>query len=137
MTISSPAALPAQRDLRPTILVVEDEVLLRMWISDELRDNGFTVLEAASGEEAIEIFNSAIAVDLVFTDVRVPGAVDGISLTRWLRREQPDLKIIVTSANRVAPEGDAFVAKPYAISRVVGIIRDLLHIWDSHGTPAS
>jgi DNA-binding response OmpR family regulator len=109
-----------------TILVVEDEVILRNWLAQELEENGFHVLEAGTGDEAVRLIGDS-GVDLVFTDIRMPGAVDGIALTQWVRKERPDIKVIISSGFQVRIEGaDAAVVKPYSISRVVETMRGLL-----------
>lgn len=80
-----------------TILVVEDEVLIRLDVADFLRDNGFQVVEAANADEAIAVLNSAMRVSLVFTDVQMPGTMDGIALARWMLAHRPGIPVIVTS----------------------------------------
>jgi len=103
----------------PTILVVEDEVVVRLTIVDYLRDSGFRVLEADSADEALEILNDPDSiVDMVFSDVQTPGQMDGFALATWLRSEKPGVRLMLTSgAARAAdrPEGVAapLVEKPY------------------------
>ena len=135
-----PSSISSQpRSLRaaPTILVVEDEILVRLWVTDELRANGFTVLEAANGDEALRILNSAVAVDLVFTDVRMPGVIDGVALAQWLRKERPGLKVMIASGYLLASGVDAFVSKPYSMVSVVQKIRELLGLKGTESSPAS
>jgi len=79
------------------ILVVEDEVLIRLDVSDFLRGQGFDVVEAASADEAIAVMASGEHVSLVFTDVQMPGSTDGLGLVRWIRRHRPTVPVIVTS----------------------------------------
>jgi CheY-like chemotaxis protein len=110
---------------------VEDEVLVRLCVTDELRANGFTVLEAANGDEALRILNSAVPVDLVFTDIRMPGEIDGVALAQWLRMERPALKVMITSSNLGRSGADVFVAKPYSILSVIQTIRELLGLQGS------
>jgi two-component system, response regulator PdtaR len=121
----------------PIILVVEDEVLVRLWVTDELRGNGFTVLEATNGDEALQVLNSSEEVDLVFTDIRMPGRRDGVALAQWLRKERPGLKVIIASSNLGASGADAFVAKPYSVPTVVQIIRELLGLQGTQSSPES
>ncbi|MFG1397085.1 response regulator [Roseixanthobacter pseudopolyaromaticivorans] len=112
-----------------TILVVEDEPLVRLVIAEALRDQGFRVVEAASAEEAILALASGIAVDLVFTDVRMPGALDGIAFARRLNRERPDLPVLITSGHLDQLEsGDAtaFISKPYVLGDAVARISAML-----------
>jgi two-component system, response regulator PdtaR len=108
-----------------TILVVEDEAILRLWLAQALEQNGFHVLEAGSRNAAVEILNGASDVDLVFTDIRMPGTIDGVALMRWVRKERPELKVIISSAVRI-DGADATVVKPYSMNRVVESIRGLL-----------
>jgi CheY-like chemotaxis protein len=135
-----PSSISSQpRSLRaaPTILVVEDEILVRLWVTDELRANGFTVLEAANGDEAVQILSSAVAVDLVFTDIRMPGVMDGVALGQWLRKERPGLKVMIASAYLMASCAHAFVVKPYSILSVVQKIKELLGLKGTESSPAS
>jgi CheY-like chemotaxis protein len=113
-----------------TILVVEDEVLVRLALAETLRDEGFSVVEAANADEAIAVLSSSTSIDVVLTDVNMPGSRDGIALGRYARATWPDLKVIVVSG-RVAPSGvagaaDAFLAKPYDPQNIVRIIEKLL-----------
>jgi two-component system, response regulator PdtaR len=115
---------------RPTVLVVEDEVLIRLMIADNLRTEGLTVIEAANADEALTILRSDIAVHLLFTDVAMPGSMDGLGLAEHARAMRPELKILVTSGR--APKwptrnvADGFFGKPYDVARVVERITALL-----------
>ncbi|MEP9367972.1 response regulator [Xanthobacter sp. VNH20] len=112
-----------------TILVVEDEPLVRLVIAEALRDQGFRVVEAASAEEAVLALASGIAVNLVFTDVRMPGVLDGIAFAQWLKRERADLPVLITSGHLDRLEsGDAtaFISKPYALADAVARISAML-----------
>ncbi|MDX3911146.1 MAG: response regulator [Sphingobium sp.] len=114
---------------RATILVVEDEVLIRLLIADELRDAGFVVIEAACADEAVSLFATGMRVDLVFTDVRMPGDLTGLDLARELSVQQPSLPVIITSGNVTAQDAHGlglFVSKPYELSRVVCLIEERL-----------
>ena len=81
----------------PTVLVVEDEILVRTVIAAYLRDGGFDVVEAGNADEAVRVLAAGIRVDIVFSDVNMPGSLDGFGLAQWLRRERPGLEIILTS----------------------------------------
>lgn len=99
------------------VLVVEDEFLIRMIASDHLREVGFTVVEACSGDEAIAILKSGVSIDLVFTDVRMPGATDGLSLLAYVKATQPGLPVVVTSghlppAQALTNGAAGFLSKP-------------------------
>src|SRR5215207_8961709 len=117
-------------DARPaTVLLVEDDVLLRLWIADELRREGFSVVEASHADEAMLILNSSVDLDLVMTDVRMPGSMDGLQLAALIRTRWPDLKLIVASGEPAGPAmlvADAFLPKPLDAANVIARIRNLL-----------
>lgn len=108
----------------PTILIVEDEVLIRMHLVDSLNDHGFSVIETADAAEAIEAFERNDAVDLVFTDITLPGEMDGFGLVQWIRARNASIPIIVTSGGHNAAlaaqrcKGEAFLEKPYDIGKL-------------------
>ena len=115
------------RELPPAnagrVLVVEDEFLIRMIVSDYLREIGFTVVEACSGDEAVAVLRSGVLFDVVFTDVRMPGSTDGLALLAYVRATQPDLPVVVTSGHllpALALAGGAveFLAKPCGLEQV-------------------
>lgn len=115
---------------RPAILVVEDEILVRLLIAEELRTAGFTVVEAANADEALTILQSATPIELVMTDVRMPGSMDGLDLAAAVRSMCPETKIIVASGH--LPDWpardivDAFFGKPYDPARVAKRVKELL-----------
>lgn len=111
------------------VLVVEDEVLIRMDIAQELSLAGLEVLEAASAEEAIDLVEAGHRVDVVFSDIQLGGAIDGIALARRLRRLSPGLPVILTSAKVLGglpadleAEGLRFLPKPYRPSTVLALV---------------
>jgi CheY-like chemotaxis protein len=114
----------------PTILVAEDEILVRMMVTEALRQQGFNVAEAANAEEALSIIHSGIPIHLVLTDIRMPGTKDGADLAAAVRAEFPDVKVVIASSN--PPENqlrqtvDGFFQKPYDISGLIGFIKALL-----------
>lgn len=113
------------------ILVVEDELLIRCVISDVMRDAGYTVIEAANGDEALEIIRSDVSLDLVFSDVKMPGSVDGLGLLAAVKSSRPELPVLITSGHcdpALALEGGAahFVRKPYDLDAVVELVVDAL-----------
>jgi DNA-binding response OmpR family regulator len=117
----------------PSILVVEDDVLIRSVVSMFLRDCGFQVVEAGTADEAIRVLEAGIAVDIVFSDVNMPGSLDGVGLAKWLRRERPGLRIILTSGvpRQASEAGELFehgpfLAKPYDHAELERRIRALL-----------
>jgi DNA-binding NtrC family response regulator len=110
------------------VLVVEDEFLIRISVSDHLRETGFAVVEASNGDEAISVLKAGVAFDVVFTDVRMPGATDGLGLLAYVRATQPGLPVVVTSghlAPGLAIAGGAveFLAKPCGLERLAHALR--------------
>jgi CheY-like chemotaxis protein len=115
---------------RPTVLVVEDEILIRMLVSESLRHAGCEVVEAATAEEALEVLSATHGPDVLVTDVRMPGALDGLELASRVRKARPGLKVVITSghapAQNTAGLADAFLAKPFALEHLVGRVRALV-----------
>jgi DNA-binding response OmpR family regulator len=115
---------------QPTVLVVEDEALVRISVAEELQDRGFAVKQAADVQQAMEILESH-RIDLVFTDVNLPGGPDGFSLAQWVHANKPRLPVILTSGDRTAIDAargarKPFFAKPYDIAEVATRMRGLL-----------
>jgi CheY-like chemotaxis protein len=116
------------------ILVVEDEVLIRLVIAEYLRECGFRVHEAANADEAIAVLQSAdISIDVVFSDVQMPGSMDGFGLARWVRENRPATRMILTSGVARSAEiagalceAGPMLAKPYDPQGVVERIKQLL-----------
>ncbi len=112
------------------VLVVEDEVALRSLLADVLRDAHLTVLEAPNADAALEILRTQRDIALVFTDVRMPGSMNGIELAGIVQSEFPKTKIIVTSGRRKSDEwkkGLQWVQKPYLYWTVMDAILTALH----------
>ena len=118
------------RENPDTILLVEDEVLVRLMIADKLRDAGYTVIEASSAQEALEVLrHSSVAVQLILSDVQMPGALEGVGLARKVRSEYPAIKVVLTSGNLTAldwTDHDGFFPKPYNPDRLIQHIKTLL-----------
>lgn len=95
---SDPAEAPGSEPVR-TVLVVEDDILIRMALAEYLRDCGLRVIEAGNGAEAVRVLTqSDVAIDLVFSDVQMP-EMDGFGLAQWVHANRPGLPIILTSGN--------------------------------------
>jgi len=108
----------------PRVLLVEDEFLIRMVIADHLRECGFAVVEACNGDEAIAILSTGAHMDLVFTDVRMPGSADGLAVLSFVQQSRPNLPVIVTSGHLEADLAGAagavrFLAKPCLLEVIV------------------
>ena len=118
----------------PIVLVVEDEALVRVVIADMLQENGFKVLEAANANEAIEIIEKTdLEIDLVFTDVRMPGRMDGFGLVKWIQNSRPTVPVIVASGDigqandsKRLELGDMFVLKPYCLAEATAKICEVI-----------
>ncbi len=115
-----------------TVLVVEDEFLVRMDVVGCLEEAGFQVIEAANADDAIRILESRDGIRLVFTDVDMPGSMDGLKLASFIRDRWPPIKLIVTSGHVPVtksdlPSGARFFEKPYRGSKVVDAITALMH----------
>ena len=86
-----------QQPLYNTIMVVEDEVLIRNAISEYLRHCGYVVIEAVSADEAITMLNEPkVSIDVVFSDIEMPGTMDGFGLAQWVRANKPNVHMILT-----------------------------------------
>jgi CheY-like chemotaxis protein len=113
-TIHTKATATAQTtDREPVVLIVEDEPLLRGITAEFLRLSGYAVLETHSSAEAIALLSSGRSVDLVFSDVYLPGAMDGVDLAGWLHRQRPHVPVLLTS-------GHGEQARERAVGRVGG-----------------
>jgi CheY-like chemotaxis protein len=101
------------------VLVVDDEILVRTVLAEYLRDCGYRVIEAANAAEAIEVLTSDLDVDVLFTDIEMPGEMNGFGLAKWTREHRPGLQIMLTSGNPSKAEeartlclDEHFVTKP-------------------------
>src|SRR3981189_1968615 len=116
---------------RPVVLIVEDEFLLRMDAVDMIADAGFEVVEAANADEAIEVLESRRDITVVFTDIQMPGSMDGLKLARQVGGRWPPMKIVAASghvnvAETDLPDGGRFLPKPYSPHQITGVLRDLI-----------
>ena len=116
-----------------TVLVAEDEVLIRSWVADHLRDCGWNVLEAGSGAEARSLFLAGGSINVLFSAVQMSAATDGIELASWVHDNYPDVHVLLTSGvaamagipTEVCPQASTF-RKPYEREAVGARIRALL-----------
>jgi CheY-like chemotaxis protein len=114
-----------------TILFVEDEALVRMDMAQFLRECGYHVYEAASAKEAIEALQAKFVVDLVFTDINLPGGMDGLELGEWALSARPGVKVLVTTgdASRIVDIPQTIgpnLAKPYTSRDLLDRVRQAL-----------
>jgi CheY-like chemotaxis protein len=120
--------MPTLSSIRPFVLVVEDEVLVRGCTVAQLEDAGFNVIEAGGGEEALREFEDHALVTTVFSDINMPGAFDGLSLINRIFRLRPDVQLILTSGRDLPfdahmPLGARFLPKPYDACQLTSLIR--------------
>jgi CheY-like chemotaxis protein len=112
----------------PVLLVVEDEVLIRLSVSDFLRNEGFTVIEAGSAREALTVLKARSDISVVVTDIRMSGALEGLDLIREIRTSFPVVKIVAASAYEISEPVDASITKPYSLDRLLSVIQSLLDL---------
>jgi CheY-like chemotaxis protein len=113
----------------PTVLLAEDEVVVRMLLAEEMRATGWNVVEAATADEAWAYLRAGGAAELLFTDMTMPGSMDGLGLMRLVRGAYPAIKIILTSGNlgpRSVNGFDRFIPKPYSLTGAVAAAARLL-----------
>jgi len=111
------------------VLVVEDNSLVRVVIADFLECAGFVVIQAVDGAAALGVLASGAAFDILFTDVQMPGPIDGLGVAMRVHDQRPGLPIVITSGHGVPepmPAGGRFVAKPYDNRKIVTLVRELL-----------
>jgi len=118
---------------RRTVLVVEDEMLIRILATDSLQESGFTVLEAADAAEALRILDEHDDVDVLVTDVNMPGPMDGVALAELMHDRRPELGLIITSGRGELDPADLpttslYLAKPYLPRQLAAAVeRQTLH----------
>jgi CheY-like chemotaxis protein len=116
-------------DQPPVILLVEDEILIRLSTAEFLRQDGYTVLEASDAVEALVLFASDHPLDLVITDVRMPGELDGVKLTRIIKEARPDLPVALASGHLAFDAehpGDRLLRKPYMPEELLEVVDELI-----------
>lgn len=116
---------------KAVVLVVEDSTIIRMGAIDLVRAAGYEALEARDADEAIAILGTRNDIDLVFTDVHMPGTMDGIKLAHYIRNRWPPVKVIVASGAAILeesslPTGSSFFSKPYDDHKIADAMARLL-----------
>ena len=117
---------------KPVVLVVEDEPLVRAVALVAVVAAGCDVIEAANADEAIVVLAQRTDIHLLFTDIHMPGSMDGLKLAHFVRDQWPRVKIVATSGQaRISeqhlPQGGRFLPKPYKASQVADMLRELIH----------
>jgi CheY-like chemotaxis protein len=102
----------------PAILVVEDEVLVRIDLVDTMQDAGFPTFEAGNAHEAIRLMETHPEIEVLFTDIDMPGNMDGLKLSHYVRKRWPPVRIVITSGHVAAtpdqmPSDSVFIGKPH------------------------
>ena len=111
-------------------MIVKDEFLLRLDSAETIESAGFEVIQAANADEAIAILKARPDIYAVFTDIQMPGSMDGLKLARFVRDRWPPIKIVATSGRAIVgdddlPDGGVFLPKPYRGAEVVAALREM------------
>lgn len=113
----------------PVVLIAEDDVLVRFTTAEILRDAGYVVLEAVDASEAIALISTGHPLDLVLSDVRMPGEMDGVALSHAIKGLRPHLPIVMVSSH-LEPDtvhgGDAFLSKPYQPENLLKLVEEFV-----------
>src|SRR4030081_4167069 len=116
---------------KPTGLIVEDELMLRMRAVDIVEDAGFTPLEAVNADEALAILESRSDIELLFTDIQMPGSMDGLKLAHAVHERWPSIKIILVSGQLAPTEADKptnsrFFGKPLGVKQMIAEMQEMI-----------
>jgi len=136
MVLSRPDPSAEDNPHQTTVLVVEDEVLIRTAVAEYLRISGYTVVEAADAAAAVTLFGAGEPIDVVVCDVDMPGAMDGLNLARWIKQHHSALPVLLTSGRGiVVAAGERlaffFVSKPYRLEVLAERLKLMLASRDS------
>jgi CheY-like chemotaxis protein len=127
-----PVMMVLDRPVAPrVVLVVEDEMLLRMRAVDMVEDAGYTAVEAVDADQAFVILESRRDIALLFTDIQMPGSMDGLQLARAVHERWPPIKIILVSGQLKLSQSDIpgnsrFFGKPLASDEMIAEMRDMI-----------
>src|ERR1700753_676029 len=115
----------------PNVLIVEDEMILRMRAVDIVEDAGFNPVEAVNAEEAISILESRSAISLLFADIQVPGSMNGLMLAHAVNDRWPSIKIILVSgqvkpSDAERPADSRFFGKPLAVGQMISELQGMV-----------
>ena len=115
----------------PVVLIAEDDPLLRMLAVEVVEEAGFVVLEASNADEAVALLETRPDISLLFTDIEMPGSMDGLKLARAVRDRWPPVKILIVSGKvrlqpSELPSNSRFVGKPYQTAAMVAELRSLV-----------
>lgn len=99
---------------------------MRLVAVEFLEDSGFKVVEADSADGAIDLLTNDGPIDAVFSDVQMPGTMDGVELAHWISREKPEVKVLLTSGNAPAQAGMPILPKPYDLASVARCLKGMM-----------
>src|SRR5437660_12304212 len=117
--------------VQPAVLVVEDEMMLRMRAVDIVEDAGFSPVEAVSADDALAILESRSDIELLFTDIQMPGSMDGLELAHAVHERWPLIKIILVSGQLTLSDADKpadsrFFGKPLDVKHMIAEMQDMM-----------
>src|SRR3954462_2156972 len=117
--------------IKPTVLIVEDEMLLRMRAVDIVEDAGFTPLEAVNADDALALLESRSDIELLFTDIQMPGSINGLKLAHAVHERWPSIKIIlgsgqVTPGESERPVDSRFFGKPLEMQEMIAELQEMI-----------
>src|SRR6185295_105241 len=117
----------------PTVLVVEDEMVLRMRAVDIVEDAGFNSVEAVNADEALSILESRSDISLLFTDIQMPGSLDGLKLAHAVHKRWPSIKIILVSgqvnlSDAEKPTDSRFFGKPLETDHMIAELQEMVGV---------
>ncbi|MGC2027431.1 response regulator [Bradyrhizobium sp.] len=115
---------------RPVVLIVEDDLLIRIHAAQIIEEAEFDVVEASNADEAIAILEARPDIGVLFTDIQMPGSMDGLKLAAAVKGRWPPIKILTTSGLVTVgpdelPEGGRFLPKPYSPTQLAATLREL------------
>ncbi len=113
-----------------TVLIAEDEVLVRLQLADTLTDAGYTVYEASGADEAIAMMEKHPEIEVLITDIDMPGSMDGLKLSHFVRHKYPPVRIIVASSHVKIdacdlPERGVYLGKPYDTPKIQRLLAEM------------
>jgi DNA-binding NtrC family response regulator len=126
---------------QPTVLIVEDEAILRLELDSRLTEMGMIVLSAEGADDAIDLLQAHPEISVLFTDIRMAGSMDGLRLAHQVYRRWPPIQIIVTSGLTAVdllslPDNSIFLPKPYPPEDLEGALADMIRGGRAHTTGA-
>lgn len=112
------------------VLIIEDEMLIRMGIAADFQDSGYETVETSTANEALHILRTIPGINVVFTDINMPGDMDGLTLAHYIRQHWPHMVIIVSSGKHLPtiaalPVGARFLAKPVRQGDMTRLCKDI------------